>query len=173
MKKVVSLSVLALLVILFSCKKEAQEPNTVIVKQERGYVCENFTCKFVETGATFVTLLDCKSECADTRPGSLEIKVNYTQHGGQFGSVSTVTINIYESVDDMSVNVPAKSKSESLSISGNGSQAQTVTFKVDDFVQGKYYYAVYLRRDYSYGIEFKTGFAKVEVNKTTSVDVNF
>jgi hypothetical protein len=173
MKKIVSLSLLSLMLILLSCKKEEQEPDTIIVKQERGYVCENFTCKFVETGATYVTLLDCKSECADTRPGSLEMKVNYTQYGGQFGSVSTVTINIFESVEDMSVNVPAKSKVESTTLNGPGTQTQTITFKVDDFIQGKYYYAVYLRRDYSSGVELKTGFAKVEVNKTTTVDLSF
>src|SRR5690606_28817254 len=72
----------ALIIVLFTlgCKKE---PETIYVLDERGYKCVNNTCILVESGAEYLSLVDCKSECADNRLGTVEIEVTCPIYGYQ------------------------------------------------------------------------------------------
>src|SRR5436190_13021825 len=87
---------LLLLSVGYACKKDTPD---VIVNNSRGYNCNNFTCTLVEENAQYVTLLDCKSECADTRPGSATLVYNQTNCGSSY----TNRLSVYRSAEDVSI----------------------------------------------------------------------
>ena len=165
MKKIIILTVILAggLAAIFSCKKK--EPETVIVKQERGYVCENFTCKFVETGAKYVTLLDCKSDCADTRTGSLTVNARYS---GSSSDAHYEFIGISATAEDMAIGAYITSKNNTHFFSAPDQRMFSLT--ASDLPPGKYYYTVQVRYS-SYYLIMKTGFVEVKPVEAKTVDV--
>jgi|GEM_PF-4296206 len=155
--------ILALCLIIGACKKE---PETVIVKQERGYVCENYSCTFVETGAKYLTLLDCKSECADTRPGTIELSANYSL---QSFSSYTVSIALGYTADDIAISAYFDSKTE------NGytsiSETKTLLLKNQVLAPGNYYYRVQVLKSSSAGV-LRTGVFTIKPAETTAIGID-
>jgi hypothetical protein len=155
-KSILIAGIVLLFAVLFSCKKDAQ---TVIVQNTRGYNCENYTCKLVESDAQYVTLLDCKSECADHRPGAVSLSyswVNYSYYTG------TATLTLYYNSNDVGIDAYfARSVS---------STSPVILFK-DNLAPANYYYKLFFKDGSYSGIYQKTGLIEVKPGATSELAI--
>jgi hypothetical protein len=158
MKKILLVAGIFIFVSVFlSCKKE---PQTVVIENTRGYNCENYTCKLVESGAQYVTLLDCKSECADKRPGAVSLSyswINYSYYSG------SATLSLYYNSSDVNIDAYfARSSSNS---------SPVILFK-DNLPPANYYYKLVFKDGQTYSAPYiKTGLVEVQPGVTTELTI--
>jgi hypothetical protein len=158
MKKILTLGSMALLLLLsafYACKKDTP---VVVVNNSRGYNCNNFTCTLVEENAQYVTLLDCKSECADTRPGSATLVYNQTNCGSSY----TNRLSVYGSAEDVAIDAYLSTTSSSGSLA----------LHLDDLSPGFYYYKI-IATPNCFSYQNKTVRFEVSAGKDTGVEIKF
>jgi len=150
---ILAATILVFFGLLLSCKKDAQ---TVIVQNTRGYNCENYTCKLVESGAQYVTLLDCKSECADHRPGAVSLTYSWVNY---YYYIGTATLSLYYNSSDVSIDAYLEKATSS---------ASPVVLNKDNLTPGNYYYKLVFSNGQSYAPSMKTGVVEVKPGATTA-----
>jgi hypothetical protein len=165
MKKTYFLYLPILGIFAAGCKKT---PETVTIRQERGYICENYTCKFVETGATYLTLLDCKSECADTSPGTADLSVN--AYVNSFSSY-TLTIGLAYSAADIMIGAYFDQKTD-IGYTTN-SETKSLQLINTTLPPGTYYYQMEIQKNSTTQQQLKTGVFTVKSRETTGITHSF
>ena len=129
------LCLICILATIDGCKKK---------DDKRGYKCENSQCKLVDEGADYLTLDECKSECAapaTVSKGRIEFKSGFLIYNQ---TNYTITVGVAKSAEDYSNNIllDEKKDSGSFTASGPDNQSKDVQFQhtTPEFTQASYYY---------------------------------
>ena len=138
MKTISKIVLISLCMLFGNCKKSADD--------KRGYKCENGQCKLVDDGADYLTLDDCKSECAvpnpPTSPGTIVFE---TSIDVPYSSSHSVKIRVSKSSDDLSNGFYVAEKDEGSYFAGGPTQQSKVfsySFTTPDLTPATYYYTV-------------------------------
>jgi hypothetical protein len=151
------------LIAVISCKK--QEPETIIVQEKRGYICVNNSCQYVEDGAQYVTLLDCKSVCADKRPGTATIKSTFV-----YSYSYSVTTSFAYTADDVAIGAFFHEQSD-VGNSNNFQNVKTFECTKGNLLPGTYYYQVKLFTYSSSYPTYKTGVFTIKPGETNTLEL--
>jgi hypothetical protein len=159
MKKAVSFTacLIGFTLLLLACNKDDDpEPE----KDTRGYNCENYTCNLVEKDAEYMTLTDCKSECADKRPGAVTITYPWTPAPA---TTYSVTIGVGYSSNDVAIDAYITKATFNIS---------PASLQLANLLPATYYYKVTINSSASTVPVFKAGVFTITPAKTTSITVN-